>query len=76
MNILVVSLEASKVYRPEILSWFAENGCGVNHNRYWILRVDAPIMNPEQDYEIHKLMALLHLCKIHNYQSLMIKKYV
>lgn len=76
MNILVITLQQSKVLKVDILDWLTkeENHCGHAHERYWIVNCNANLINIHNDYEVQKLISLLHLSTIHNYTHLMIKK--
>jgi hypothetical protein len=78
MNILVVTLEQSKLLRLDYLDQLTAPtfGAGVNHERYWIINSNVPLSNPTNDYEVTKLMSLLHLVQVHNFNALMIKKNV
>lgn len=73
---LSISLEQSKITNPDILYWLVspEIKGGTHTDKYWMMATSLQIDNPQGDQQIEVLNKLCFLCKVHNYNFLIIRK--
>jgi hypothetical protein len=76
MKILFLTFEQTTINHPAIFDFLTspDTKAGKNSERYWMINTDVPLANPHGDYEVEKMIVLLHQCIAHGFTQLMIGK--
>lgn len=75
----IFQIEFSKLGTSEhALDWITlpESKGGRNDDRYWIIRTDIQVNNPQNDLAMHRLMLFLHNARENDFQTVQIMKNV
>lgn len=72
----IFQIPLSRVITDEVaLNWITtDGGYGRKEERYWLVKTDVNVSNPQNNLAMHNLLLFLHFARAGNYQTVQIMK--